>query len=127
MTHLGGVSELVSHRMLVSVLQGYKALLSSPWYLNLGAYADEAWATYYKVEPLEFNATPEQTRLVIGGEVRPACMCSSAVLHPGRRAARRAHSACYAAAASSFAKYVIVTCSVQEALVFESRMAHSAW
>jgi len=51
-------------------LQGYKALLSSPWYLNLGAYADEAWATYYKVEPLEFNAPPEQMQLVIGGEVR---------------------------------------------------------
>ncbi len=53
-------------------MQGYKALLSSPWYLNLGMYADEAWATYYKVEPLDFNATPEQTRLVIGGEVRLA-------------------------------------------------------
>ena len=53
-------------------LQGYKALLSSPWYLNLGAYADEAWATYYKVEPLEFNAPPEQMQLVIGGEVRLA-------------------------------------------------------
>ena len=54
-------------------MQGYKALLSSPWYLNLGMYADEAWATYYKVEPLDFNATPEQTRLVIGGEVRWPC------------------------------------------------------
>ena len=57
---------------LILPLQGYKALLSSPWYLNLGQYADEAWASYYKVEPLNFNGTPEQSRLVIGGEVRPA-------------------------------------------------------
>ena len=61
-------SEVV-HQCILT-LQGYKALLSSPWYLNLGAYADEAWATYYKVEPLDFIAPPEQTRLVIGGEVR---------------------------------------------------------
>ena len=57
---------------LVLPFQGYKALLSSPWYLNLGQYADEAWASYYTVEPLDFNGTPEQSRLVIGGEVRPA-------------------------------------------------------
>ena len=87
--------------MLTSVLQGYKALLSSPWYLNLGVYADEAWVTYYKVEPLDFNATPEQTRLVIGGEVRPAPLCSSAGWQSGKAGACRAHSACYVTVASS--------------------------
>ncbi|EIE23444.1 putative beta-N-acetylhexosaminidase [Coccomyxa subellipsoidea C-169] len=50
---------------------GYRALLSSPWYLNLGPYAGEAWVDYYTVEPLEFDATPAQASLVIGGE---ACM-----------------------------------------------------
>ena len=49
--------------------QGYRALLSSPWYLNLGPYAGEAWIDYYNVEPLEFDATPAQASLVIGGEV----------------------------------------------------------
>ena len=48
--------------------QGYRALLSSPWYLNLGPYAGEAWADYYKVEPQDFDATPKQAQLVIGGE-----------------------------------------------------------
>ncbi len=50
--------------------QGYRALLSAPWYLNLGSYAGEDWATYYSVEPLAFEATPAQTALVTGGEVR---------------------------------------------------------
>ncbi len=44
-----------------SALQGYRALLSSPWYLNLGSYAGEDWVTYYQVEPLQgFEAAPEQ-------------------------------------------------------------------
>lgn len=78
------------------MLQGYKALLSSPWYLNLGMFADEAWAIYYKVEPLEFDATPEQSKLVIGGEVRPA-QCSSAGSQYSIEAACRAHLVGYAA------------------------------
>lgn len=53
------------------LVQGYRALLSSPWYLNLGPYAGEAWIDYYTVEPLEFDATPAQASLVIGGEVSP--------------------------------------------------------
>lgn len=56
-------------------MQGYRALLSSPWYLNLGPYAGEAWIDYYKVEPLEFDATPAQASLVIGGEVSPHPSC----------------------------------------------------
>jgi hypothetical protein len=50
--------------------QGYRALLSSPWYLNLGPYAGEPWAEYYGVEPQGFDAPPEQASLVIGGEAR---------------------------------------------------------
>jgi hypothetical protein len=66
---------------VVASLQGYRALLSSPWYLNLGAYAEEAWVKYYSVEPLDFGATPEQAQLVIGGEVRCHRQCIEALNH----------------------------------------------
>ena len=39
------------------VLQGFRTLLSSPWYLNLGQYAGDDWAQYYAVEPLAFEVT----------------------------------------------------------------------
>ena len=40
-------------------LQGFRSLLSSPWYLNLGQNGAENWATYHAVEPLAFQvATP---------------------------------------------------------------------
>ncbi|DBA89255.1 TPA: hypothetical protein ACH3X1_016396 [Trebouxia sp. C0004] len=35
--------------------QGFRALLSSPWYINLGGYAGDDWAQYYAVEPLSFK------------------------------------------------------------------------
>ena len=35
--------------------QGLRALLSAPWYLNLGGFAAENWLPYYLVEPLDFN------------------------------------------------------------------------
>ena len=54
-------------------LQGYKTLLSSPWYLNLGEMASEDWVTYYAVDPLDFPGTREQHHLVMGGEV---CTCA---------------------------------------------------
>ena len=36
--------------------QGYRALLSAPWYLNLGSLATEDWAQYYVVDPHAFPA-----------------------------------------------------------------------
>ncbi|KAK9805226.1 hypothetical protein WJX72_007110 [[Myrmecia] bisecta] len=51
--------------------QGYRVLLSSPWYLNLGSYDAEEWAQYYAVDPLGFEGSAAQHALVMGGE---ACM-----------------------------------------------------
>lgn len=49
---------------------GYRALLSAPWYLNHINYGQD-WLPIYRVDPLDFEGTPEQKALVIGGE---ACM-----------------------------------------------------
>ena len=38
-------------------VQGYRALLSSPWYLNLGVFDGSDWLTYYNVEPLAWKVS----------------------------------------------------------------------
>lgn len=45
---------------------GYDAILSAPWYLNLGSYAGQEWQRYYAVDPTDFQGTTEQ---VPAGEI----------------------------------------------------------
>ncbi len=62
---------------------GYSAILSAPWYLNYignpynendackakgNFYGEGDWCQYYLVEPLNFTASEEQKKRVIGGE-----------------------------------------------------------
>ncbi|KAL6774615.1 hypothetical protein ACKKBG_A25675 [Auxenochlorella protothecoides x Auxenochlorella symbiontica] len=51
---------------------GHGALLSAPWYLNLGTFAEEDWKRYYAADPTAFPARNSTQRdLVLGGE---ACL-----------------------------------------------------
>ena len=45
---------------------GYKSILSSCYYLNKIRYGLD-WPTFYKCDPQNFDGTPEQKNLVIGG------------------------------------------------------------
>ena len=47
--------------------EGFRAILSSCWYLDLINYGPD-WKQYYKCEPHSFNGTDHQNSLVIGGE-----------------------------------------------------------
>ena len=49
---------------------GYNTLLSAPWYLDWISWSQD-WIKYYEVEPLAFNATEAEKKLVLGGE---ACL-----------------------------------------------------
>ena len=56
---------------------GYKAILSSPWYINFIKYGYKEWYDFYAVDPLnDFNGSDEQAKLIIGGE---ACLWSEYV------------------------------------------------
>lgn len=46
---------------------GLRSVLSANFYLNYISYGED-WVNYYKVEPLEFDGTPAQKALVMGGE-----------------------------------------------------------
>uniref|UniRef100_A0A8C2AWC9 Beta-hexosaminidase n=1 Tax=Cyprinus carpio TaxID=7962 RepID=A0A8C2AWC9_CYPCA len=49
---------------------GFRALLSTPWYLNRISYGQD-WVNIYKADPQNFTGTDAQKKLVIGGE---ACL-----------------------------------------------------
>jgi len=52
------------------VRKGHQVVLSAPWYLNYISYGMD-WKTYYKTDPRDFEGTPEEKELIVGGE---ACM-----------------------------------------------------
>ncbi|KAH3830320.1 hypothetical protein DPMN_103561 [Dreissena polymorpha] len=56
--------------MAAVTARGYKALLASPWYLDLISYGRD-WLKYYLADPQDFNGTQAQYDLVMGGE---ACL-----------------------------------------------------
>ncbi|RWS02623.1 beta-hexosaminidase subunit alpha-like protein [Dinothrombium tinctorium] len=48
--------------------KGFRAILSTPWYLNYIKFGAD-WKDYYRKDPLSFNGTSEQKNLVVGGEI----------------------------------------------------------
>jgi len=48
--------------------EGYRVLLSGPWYLNYISYGSD-WTKYYKIDPSSFGGDDHQQSLVLGGEL----------------------------------------------------------
>ncbi|KAK9819131.1 hypothetical protein WJX74_008081 [Apatococcus lobatus] len=48
--------------------KGHRAILSAPWYLDIGSYAGQDWKTYYQIEPASFTEDVGQQSLLVGGE-----------------------------------------------------------
>eukprot|EP00890_Picochlorum_soloecismus_P006762 jgi/Picsp_1/910/NSC_04395-R1_hexosaminidase b len=46
----------------------HRAILSSPWYINLAPLGSGSWEQYWSVEPLAFSADIDQKDRVLGGE-----------------------------------------------------------
>lgn len=55
-------------RLAAVTAAGHGALLSAPWYLNLGTFAGEDWKRYYAADPAAFPAM--NATQVLGGMVR---------------------------------------------------------
>ncbi|XP_077988449.1 beta-hexosaminidase subunit alpha-like [Glandiceps talaboti] len=72
-----GVDRDYPQRLANVTSQGYRVLLSSPWYLNYvqNPYSQD-WKLFYNVNPLNFTGSEEMKSLVLGGEV---CMWSEYV------------------------------------------------
>ncbi|KDD76122.1 glycosyl hydrolase [Helicosporidium sp. ATCC 50920] len=59
-------SDAKSSILSSTIVQGHLAVLSAPWYLNLGTYAAEDWKRYYAVDPAPQSLS--RPDLVLGGE-----------------------------------------------------------
>ena len=59
---------------------GYRAILSAPWYLNYIDYGSD-WTQYYKVDPTDFGGKDDDFKLVVGGEVRYVYLYISALIY----------------------------------------------
>ena len=57
-----------SNICLQATKEGYRVLLSGPWYLNYISYGSD-WTKYYKIDPSSFGGDDHQQSLVLGGEL----------------------------------------------------------
>ena len=81
--HLDGMPELVSSLDSDSVLQGHKAPVSFSLYLSLGMHTYvyrclRGMGQRLQEDTLDFDAMPEQSRLIIVGKLRNLALCCPA-------------------------------------------------